>query len=538
METNAKKTVKLIAKSIKWVYLEKLITSLIIRGVLLILPIVLSYYIEFAGNGVVNTAVTFAIIAGVISVGRFLAEIWNQKAFYDVYNKTYQCLNDREVRKTYQNSQYSLSRFTASQFHNTLTSDVDTIAAFIGYSASRIIQIIELFIIYAYFLSLNFYIFLGAVFVSVLILIIMPKANRAVEKDNHERKKQYDALTASNQEYFTGIKDIKNFHIYDAISNRVRKRQSKFLEATSKYVVHYSRNNNLFLALIEAFRWGTLALSVYLVTQGMMTEATLLIIYNYYQKIIDNYGVVLTIGVEISNLKVSWNRINKLFEYSHHIEPETPVIPEKNDGVIEFKDIVYGNKNAPALNHVSYTFGPNSFTTITGPNVNKAAFYELIMKHNRQHSGSVLIDGVDINDIPGDNYFSRVSMVDKEPAFFFMSIIDNLMLVCDDEERIYEICKRVGVHDLIMELPDGYNTNMLATDVVVSQTIKLLVAFVRCFVKNTKVIFIDECLGALSEEHQNVILDYLFEIKKERTIVVVSNIQSVIDKSDHVYYFN
>ena len=105
MKTNTKKTAKLIAKSIKWVYLEKIITSLIIRGALLILPIVLSYYIESAGNGVVDTAVTFAIIAGVISVGRFLAEIWNQKAFYDVYNKTYQCLNDREVRKTYQNSQ-------------------------------------------------------------------------------------------------------------------------------------------------------------------------------------------------------------------------------------------------------------------------------------------------------------------------------------------------------------------------------------------------------------------------------------------------
>ncbi len=538
MKSNTKKTLKVIAKSIKWVYLQKFVTSLIIRGILLILPIVLSYYIEYSGKGIVDTAVAFAIIAGVISVGRYLAEIWNQKAFYDVYNKTYQCLNDREVRKTYQNSQYSLSRFTASQFHNTLTSDVDTIAAFIGYSSSRIIQIIELFIIYGYFLSLNFYIFLGAVAVSLLILILMPKVNKAVEKDNHERKKQLDALTASNQEYFAGIKDIKNFHIYDAISGRVRKRQEKFLKATSKYVVHYSRNNNLFLALIEAFRWGTLALSVYLVTQGMMTEATLLIIYNYYQKIIDNYGVVLTIGVEISNLKVSWNRINKLFEYSHHIEPENPIIPEEDTGVIEFKDVVYGNKAAPALNHVSYKFGPNSLTTITGPNAHKKAFHELIMKHNRQHSGSVLIDGVDINNIPGDDYFNRVAMVDKEPAFFFMSIIDNLKLVCDDEERIYDICKRLGVHELVEELPDGYETNILATNVVIPQTIKLLLAFVRCFAKDTRVILIDECISTLEEKYQKAIMDYLFEVKNEHTILVISNNQTVIDKSEHVYYFN
>lgn len=538
MKTNTKKTFKLVAKSIKWVYLEKIVTSLIIRGILLILPIVLSSYIGAAGNGVSNTAITLAIIAGVISVGRYLTEIWNQKAFYDVYNKTYQCLNDREVRKTYQNSQYSLSRFTASQFHNTLTGDVDTIAAFIGYSPNRIIQILELFIIYAYFLSLNFYIFLGAVLVSVMILLIMPKANKAVEKDNHERKKQLDALTASNQEYFSGIKDIKNFHIYDEISNRVRKRQSKFLKATSKYVVHYSRNNNLFLALIEAFRWGTLALSVYLVMQGQMTEATLLIIYNYYQKIIDNYGVVLTIGVEISNLKVSWNRINKLFEYSHHIEPEVPIIPEKNEGIIEFKNVVYGNKTSPALNNISYTFGPNMFITITGPNAHKRAFHELIMKHNRQHSGFVMVDGVEINDIPGDEYFNRVSMIDKEPAFFFMSIIDNLRLVCDDDEKIYTICKRLGADELIRELPDGYDTNMLATDVVISQKIKLLIAFARCFAKNTKIVLIDECINTLDEENQKAILEYISEIKHEHTIIAISNSQSVIDVSDHVYYFN
>lgn len=502
------------------------------------MPIVLSSYIDAAGKGVSNTAIMLAIVAGLLSVGRYLTEIWNQKAFYDVYNKTYQCLNDREVRKTYQNSQYSLSRFTASQFHNTLTSDVDTIAAFIGYSTNRIIQILELFIIYAYFLSLNFYIFLGAVFVSLLILIIMPKANKAVEKDNHERKKQLDALTASNQEYFSGIKDIKNFYIYDAISDRVRNRQSKFLKATSKYVVHYSRNNNLFLALIEAFRWGTLALSVYLVLQGQMAEATLLIIYNYYQKIIDNFGVVLTIGVEISNLKVSWNRINKLFEYSHHVEPEAPTIPEKNEGLIEFTDVVYGNKSSPALNNVSYTFGPNMFITISGPSVHKRAFHELIMKHNRQHTGVITIDGVNINDIPGTEYFNRVSMVDKEPAFFFMSIIDNLKLVCDDEEKIYEICKLLGADELIKALPDGYDTNMLATDVVISQKLKLLLAFVRCFAKNTKIILIDECINILDDENQKAVLEYITTIKHEHTIIAISNLQSIINASDNVYYFN
>lgn len=534
MKINMWKEFKRVYKASKKEFLIKFFSSIVLRGLLLVIPVLFSNAVNYATKQDYSAALLYIILSIIVTIIYRLSEGINQRTFYDLYNSLYNYYNSRGIDKTNDNSIFSLSRFNLGQYTNMLTTDVDVISAFFANGVIRVVQLLEFVVIYAYFFALDVWLFVFALAISIIILFVIPMTSKKVEILNSKKKSEQDKQTATIHEYFRNIKDIKCFNIFDKMSPIPKKQTKDFLDANANYIVKYTWNNQLFLLAIEICRLLSVAYGIYLIQHGNLEIGALLIIYNYYQKIIDNFSTILTISVEYTNLKVSLERFNHLVEYSSPRKELKNTCEYITDGKIIFKDILYGYKNDPTLKNVSLEINPNSLTVITGKaGTGKTGIFDLLLKLNRQHQGIITIDDTNINDIPDSEYFSKISLLRKNSTLFSMSIKENLSLVEPDFEKTIEICKQLGIHEQIMSIKDGYDTIISENDGL-PLSLKQTIAIARTILKGSKIMLFDDALLGLDDNEQDKVLNLLLKLKKDHTIVMISHDKNVLKDAEKI----
>ena len=261
---------------------------------------------------------------------------------------------------------------------------------------------------------------------------------------------------------------------------------------------------------------------------------SLLIIYNYFTQLVDGFSEFATINIGIRQLKVSENRFYQLIIYSH----DKLRVDKKykfNNFNIKFRDVLYGDKENPRLKGVSFDIKGNSINTITGlVGAGKSGVVDLLLKLNRQHSGTITIGGVNISEISFDSYYSLVSCIDRNDRFLNISIKDNLNIVNDNFEAIVFICKKLGIHDEILKLKNGYDTVLNSNEDTLKQNTKVLLNIARILLKNTRIMIFDDVISLLNNESREKVLGILKDIKDKHTIIIISKEDSVIKVSDNI----
>ncbi len=528
------KETQVILKRYKKSFLKKLVISVILRAFLLIIPVLFSAVVNHATKGEFSAAYFCVGLTIVMAVSYRLSERINRKLYYNLYSELNQHYTSRGLNKTNRNSTYSLSRFNVGQYTNLLTADVDIISAFFGNLPIRMVHMAEFIIIFGYFLSLDVMIFVSAVLVFLFVLALLPLSNRIIEKLNSKRKSELDKVTLSIHDFFQDIKDIKCLDLFEKVSPSVKHRNSEFLVANSNYNVKYYQHHQMFTLIFEIARLITVGYAIYLIPFGKIEIGSLIIIYNYYQKIIDNFSTILTITLEYTNLKVSLGRFNHLIEFSHPRNTLSSDVEYITEGKIRFENILYGYKNDPTLRDVSFEIKPNSLNIITGKaGTGIGGILDLILKLNQQHYGEIFIDDTNINDIPNDEYFSKVSLLREDSHLFNMSIKDNLKLITDNEEEIIEICQKLNIHNEIIRLKQGYETIVSETDEI-PVSLKRLILIARTILKSSKIMLFDKALLGLNNEEQDIVMNYLLELKQNHTIVIVSHDRNVMKNAENI----
>ena len=289
-----------ILKRTKKELIRKIVTSVIIQGLLLVIPVYWTNSVNYATDLEFARAFKLVVITLILSLLYYLWSYFNQKAWFDYYNKLY-------LEYTNLVTEASVDNITLGEYTNIINNDIDIIGTFIGNAVTRVIQIFEFLIIYMYFLSINFYIFLVTVIVSVFMIIIIIYFGSRIEIENKNRKDNLD------------YKTINIHNIYDILKEKKRIKDNSFISSTIKYLDSNAKFNlfvkamiYLVLGFLELCRYGIIIYSVYLVSIGKMEIGTVLLIYSYYAKIITNFEVLGNINAEFQSVKVSINRLNKI----------------------------------------------------------------------------------------------------------------------------------------------------------------------------------------------------------------------------------
>lgn len=278
----------------------KILTSVLIQGLLLVIPVYWTNSINHATDLEFNSAFKLVIITLVLSLFYYFWSYFNQRAWYKYYNKLY-------LEYTNLVTEVNVDNITLGEYTNIINNDIDIIGTFIGNAVTRIIQILEFIVIYMYFLKIDFYIFLATLIISIFMIVIIIYFGSRIEIENKTRKDNLD------------YKTINIHNIYDILKRNEKIKDNSFIKSTIKYLESNAKFNlfvngmiYLVLALIELCRYGIIIYSLYLVSNGMMEIGTVLLIYSYYAKIITNFEVLGTISAEFRSVKVSINRLNKI----------------------------------------------------------------------------------------------------------------------------------------------------------------------------------------------------------------------------------
>ena len=511
-------------------FVIKFISSLFIRLFLLLIPIYYSYGIDAITSGDYNHAYIMIIMFFMFFVLYRVTEVINQITYYKLFSNLYKTYLNLGLYKTCNNSLYSLSRFSLSEYSNIMSEDFETMSDYYTTLVIRIVEIMEAIYIVIYFFTINKMIGYLTLFICLMVLFILLYFNGIIAKTNHERKIRNDKRISLFQELLLSIKEIKGFNIYDVAKNRTDETIDEYVKWNNKLNIDKYNLKQVSLGLINVFEFISLIIGIKLIISGNMTIGVLTIIYSYYTKLGDLFLSIITLFESNINVKVARLRIHKLFQYaSVNYEEHDEIKGVK--GSIEFKNVLYGNKQHPFLNDVSFKIHENSINVITGPTGSgKVGIFDLLLRYNRQHVGSILIDNIDIKEYDAKTFSNIISSVRRDPSFFNISIKDNLSIFENQFENIVSLAKELKIHDYIMSLDKGYDTVLLPDASNINSDVKFTLAIMRVLLNRPKIMLFDETFDYLSNDITTIVFKILNALKQDNTILIISKNKNIIEQ--------
>ena len=296
---------KKIIKSSKREVILKVITSLFVQGLALIIPVFWSDTINEITNSNYKIGYYLIVITAFLSIFYYVWSYLDQKAWFKFYNKLYTEYTSLTTSET-----KNISRVNLGEYTNILNNDIDIISNFLVNLITRIFQIIEFLIIYCYFLSFNFLIFIITVAVSILMLVVYFKAGKKVQNLNIKRKATLDNKTIMLHKLYNNLAEKKT--TLNSIINLFNKDNRAYLRANYNYNVIIQSIICFVLGIIELSRYTIIFYGAYLVSKGSIEIGTILLIYSYYAKILTNFQVLGTITADYQSFIVSLTRLNKI----------------------------------------------------------------------------------------------------------------------------------------------------------------------------------------------------------------------------------
>ncbi|EEU41291.1 uncharacterized protein NECHADRAFT_95357 [Fusarium vanettenii 77-13-4] len=255
-------------------------------------------------------------------------------------------------------------------------------------------------------------------------------------------------------------------------------------------------------------------------------------------------GQGLSFGPNAAQATAASNRIISMRDSRNtdsHSESED--IPDAEDGVkIELRDanFRYPTRGVPVFQGIDITVEKGQFAALVGPSgCGKTSIISLLERFYDLQKGDILCNGKSIYDLNAYKYRRNLSLVAQEPNLFQGSIRENILLGVDPdsvtEERLHQVCRDASIHDFIISLPDGYNTDIGPMGVSLSGGQKQRVSIARALIRNPRILLLDEATSSLDSESEKLVQEAFERASKGRTMVVVAHRLATVQNADVIF---
>ena len=224
-----------------------------------------------------------------------------------------------------------------------------------------------------------------------------------------------------------------------------------------------------------------------------------------------------------------------------------PDIADKKDakeldsvkGTVEFRNVTFRYEEATekVLDHINLTVPAGSYVALVGSSGGgKTTLCSLIPRFYDVTEGSVCIDGNDVRDVTLKSLRNQIGIVQQDVYLFAGTVMDNILYGRPDatREEVIQAAKNANAHDFIMELPDGYDTDIGQRGVKLSGGQKQRLSIARVFLKNPRILIFDEATSALDNESERIVQESLEKLAKERTTFVIAHRLSTIRNAERI----
>ena len=430
-----------------------------------------------------------------------------------------------------------------------ITSDVELLEVFYAHTISPIFIAIIVETVMTVFIA-RFSIWQGLLSLAAFLCVgvIVPFIISKVSGNTGEKIRAQSAeLSGYMLENIRGLDETLQYDNGENRKNSMNEKTKKLSAAQKKLTNLNGTNLAIANTFILIFDIAMVILSIILLKNGIINNFALVI---PTVALMSSFGPVVALsalGTTLQNTIASANRILDILEEI----PETKDISQKID--VEFsgassENVSFSYKNKlqnvdnqhddKILNSFSMNFPENKIIGIVGKSgCGKSTLLKLLMRFWKTDSGQIKISGKNIEEINTKNLRELESYMTQETEIFKDTIANNIRIAKLDatQEEIENACKKASLHDFIMTLPNGYETNVGELGDTLSGGEKQRIGLARIFLHNAPFILLDEPTSNLDSLNEAVILRSLKNESKGKTIALVSHRESTVKIADEVF---
>ncbi len=526
-------------KKYKFLSIMVIILSMGYAGISLLSPIyegkMLGYFENFDKTQILKTALFLVVLRIIIEI---ITNLWsrivlklNGKVNFDLKSDMLKSLTNFEV-KNFDNTNSGL-------FISRLNKDTTELSELFDYVTDDLSGIIlnVSFIIYVFFL--NVYLGLYLIFNIILVYILTSKKLFYYKRAKKDYKEKDETVVGLYTDVIRGIREIKNLNLKSVVMQDVNKKQTETIKAEIKST-HTRRTWDRWIkAFQHILDFIFILISVYFITNKFLEISSFLIIFLYKNKVLDLINYISEIREKLADGKVSSQRVFDIISYNSFSKETYGNLNIKNiKGSIEFKNVKFKYNSNNLFNNLNFKINCNQMVAIVGKSgEGKSTILKLINKSYSTNDGEILIDNYNINTLSEETIKNNISIVSQSPYIFNLSIKENIKLANPQatDKEIEEVCKEAQLHDVIIEMQDGYDTIVGENGVILSGGQKQRLAIARALIKKSKIILFDEATSSLDNNNQEKIKNIIKSLSKDHTVIIVAHRLSTIIDSDCIF---
>ena len=506
----------------------------------LLIPYFISLIIESITNGFYDLSIIYIILLGFTYLFNKLGSYCTNWCYAKFFKEAYVEVHTKLVNSIYNFDEDYSKKLSIGKIINSSNMDILNIAEIPSFIIELSIEVIKLIVIYLIFANQNILLALYIIIIDIIYFNYAEKCNNRNSYYFGKQKSYADKMTGILSQVLIGLKDIKSFGISNKLNNKLdsyRKRWQKSYFLKRKY---YFTRKTLVELIIDFGKIILYFILIFLIVKNEMPIAIFVLLISYYDKAKESINDIMNFDVSILEESVSLYRIKEIINYSNNVMKLEGIIHDDNiNGIVEFKNVSFKYNQLPTLKNISFIANPNQITAIVGKTGSgKTTIFNLLLRMYKVDKGKILIDNLDIYEYSKDVYSSNISVVNQKTFIFNMSIRANLSLIDSNKKRQIDACKRVGIHDFIMSLPDGYNTILKEDAINISGGQKQLLSLARALLTTSEVILLDEVTSSLDPNTTDKIIDLLDDLKSDHTLIIITHNKDLMKVADKLIVLN
>ncbi|WP_416470787.1 SAV1866 family putative multidrug efflux ABC transporter [Staphylococcus aureus] len=536
-------------KPYKYRIFATIIVGIIKFGIPMLIPLLIKYAID----GVINNhalttdekvhhltiAIGIALFIFVIVrppiefIRQYLAQWTSNKILYDIRKKLYNHLQALSAR-FYANNQ-------VGQVISRVINDVEQTKDFILTGLMNIwLDCITIIIALSIMFFLDVKLTLAALFIFPFYILTVYVFFGRLRKLTRERSQALAEVQGFLHERVQGISVVKSFAIEDNEAKNFDKKNTNFLTRALK---HTRWNAYSFAAINTVTDIGpiiVIGVGAYLAISGSITVGTLAAFVGYLELLFGPLRRLVASFTTLTQSFASMDRVFQLIDEDYDIKNGVGAQPiEIKQGRIDIDHVSfqYNDNEAPILKDINLSIEKGetvAFVDMSGGG--KSTLINLIPRFYDVTSGQILIDGHNIKDFLTGSLRNQIGLVQQDNILFSDTVKENILLgrpTATDEE-VVEAAKMANAHDFIMNLPQGYDTEVGERGVKLSGGQKQRLSIARIFLNNPPILILDEATSALDLESESIIQEALDVLSKDRTTLIVAHRLSTITHADKI----
>ena len=421
-----------------------------------------------------------------------------------------------------------------------LSYDVDTVGASLSTDLVQMLSsAITVLGSFAMMVSISPMLLLIFVFTIPVSVLFTRYRSRRVRPLFRVRSRKLGEMNGFVEETISGLKTVRAYHQEEEFHNRFTVKNDEAVDANWK--ADYTASvtgptvnliNNLSLALVSIF--GSLMYMAGGISLGGVSSFVL-----YSRKFSGPINEFANILSELQSALAAAERVLGLCD----IPPEKEDAPDARDaapcrGEVTVKDVCFSyEEGKPILHHVDFTAKPGSVIAIVGETgCGKTTLINLLMRFYDVTEGAILLDGRDIRTLKRGSLRGQYTMVLQDTWLFDGTIYENIAYGRPDatREEVVAAAKAAHIHEMILSMPQGYDTPVTSAGASISKGQKQLLTIARAMLMDASMLILDEATSNVDTRTEKLIQQAMLKLMEGRTCFVIAHRLSTITGADRI----